>query len=180
MAAACSKPISPVNNAVRAAATPALDDWVIRVNITDKDIFSLNLNDKADIYFDAYPHKLFSSIITEIGSFADPYTGTYEVELTLKPTNARFASGLIAAVDIYPSKKEIFKIISGNALIEGNETEGYIYQIVNNDKFKKLKIEIYKISNENLIIKSGVEANAEIITEGVSYVNGTAEIEVIK
>ncbi len=156
------------------------NDWVIRVNITDKDIFSLKLNDKADVYFDAYPNKLFSSIVTEIGSFADPYTGTYEVELTLKPTNTKFASGLIASVDIYSSKKEKFKIISVNALIEGNETEGYIYQVINKDKIKKLKIKIYKISDENLIITSGIEAGAEIIIEGVSYVNGTSEVEVIK
>ena len=156
------------------------NDWVVRVNITDKDIFSLKLNDKAEINFDAYPDKIFSATITEIGNSADPYTGTYEVELTLKPTNTKFASGLIATVDIYPSKKEKFRIISVNALIEGNETEGYIYQVINKNQVKKLKIKIYKISDKDLIIKSGVETGVEIIIEGVSYVNGTSEVEVIK
>ncbi len=83
-------------------------------------------------------------------------------------------------MDIYPSKKEKFKIISVNALIEGNETEGYIYQVINKNQVKKLKIKIYKISDKDLIIKTGVETGAEIIIEGVSYVNGTSEIEVVK
>ncbi|MCK5823732.1 MAG: efflux RND transporter periplasmic adaptor subunit, partial [Bacteroidales bacterium] len=72
------------------------NDWVVRVNITDKDIFSLNFKDKAEVKFDAYPDIIFTAIVTEIGNSADPYTGTYEVELTLKPTNTKFASGLIA------------------------------------------------------------------------------------
>ena len=156
------------------------NDWVVRVNITDKDIFSLLLNDKADIKFDAYPDKLFTAVVTEIGTSADPYTGTYEVELTLKPTNTKFASGLIASVDIYPSEKEKFMLISVNALIEGNESEGYVYQIINKNQLKKMKINIHKISDEFLIIKSGVKPGAEIITEGVSYVNGTSEVEIIK
>ena len=156
------------------------NDWIVRVNITDKDIFSLQLNDTADIKFDAYPEKIFHAYVTEIGNLADPYTGTYEVELTLKKTDTKFASGLIASVDIYPSKKEKFMIISVNALIEGNETEGYIYQVINKDKVKKLKILIFKISDDYLIVKSGVEPGARIITEGVSYVNGTSEVEVIK
>ena len=154
------------------------NDWIARVNITDKDIFSLKLNDKAGIQFDAYPDKIFHATVTEIGNSADPYTGTYEVELTLKRTDTKFASGLIASVDIYPSKKEKFKIVSVNALIEGNETEGYIYQVINKSKVKKLKIKIYKISDNNLFIKSGVEPGAEIITEGVSYVNGKSEVNV--
>jgi multidrug efflux pump subunit AcrA (membrane-fusion protein) len=156
------------------------NDWVVRVNITDKDIFSLRLKDNAEIKFDAYPDKILSATVTEIGNSADPYTGTYEVELTLKPTNTKFASGLIATVDIYPSKKENFMIISVNALIEGNETEGYIYQVINKNQVKKLKIKIHKISDKDLIIKSGVKPGAEIIIEGVSYVNGSSGIEVIK
>lgn len=156
------------------------NDWVARVNITDKDIFSLLLNDKADIKFDAYPDRVFHATVTEIGSSADPYTGTYEVELTLKQTNTKFASGLIASVDIYPSKKEKFMLISVNALIEGNESEGYVYQIINSNQLKKMKISIHKITDEYLIIKSGIKPGAEIITEGVSYVNGTSEVEVIK
>ena len=156
------------------------NDWVARVNITDKDIFSLLLNDNADVRFDAYPDRKFHATVTEIGNSADPYTGTYEVELTLKPTNTKFASGLIASVDIYPSEKEKFMLISVNALIEGNESEGYVYQIINNDQLKKMKINIHKISDDYLIVKSGVKPGAEIITEGVNYVNGTSEVEVIK
>ena len=156
------------------------NNWIIRVNITDKDIFSLNLNDKSEIKFDAYPDKIFSATVTEIGNSSDPYTGTYEVELMLQQTDTKFAFGLIASVDIFPAKKEKFMIISVNALIEGNETEGYIYQLINKNKLKKLKIKIYKISDDNLIIKSGVKPGAEIITEGVSYINGTSEVEVIK
>lgn len=156
------------------------NDWVARVSITDKDIFSLLLNDSAEVRFDAYPDRVFHATVTEIGNSADPYTGTYEVELTLKPTNTKFASGLIVSVDIYPSEKEKFMIISVNALIEGNESEGFVYQIINNNQLKKIKISIHKISDDYLIIKSGVKPGAEIITEGVSYVNATSEVEVIK
>ncbi|MCK4662630.1 MAG: efflux RND transporter periplasmic adaptor subunit [Bacteroidales bacterium] len=154
------------------------NDWVVRVNITDKDIFLIKLKDNAEIKFDAYTNKIFPATVSEIGNSADPYTGTYEVELTLKPTNTKFASGLIARVDIFPLNKEKYCLVPINALIEGSETIGYIYKVINS-KPEKLKIEIHHIDNEFLYVSKGINPGTEIIIEGVNYIDNGSEVEIV-
>ncbi len=78
------------------------NSWVVRSNLTDKDIVNIRLNDSATIDFDAYPGKTFYGRISETGNMADPYTGTYEVEIILKEPPESLVSGFIVKVTIYP------------------------------------------------------------------------------
>src|SRR4030042_5665960 len=77
--------------------------WIVRVNLTDKDIVNIRLNDSATINFDAYPGKTFYGRISETGNSADPYTGTYEVEIMMKEQPESLVSGFFVEVSIYPS-----------------------------------------------------------------------------
>ncbi|MDF1548943.1 MAG: efflux RND transporter periplasmic adaptor subunit, partial [Bacteroidales bacterium] len=52
----------------------SVDDWVVRANISEAEILKLNPGDMANIVLDAYPDRQIEAQITEIGTFADPYT----------------------------------------------------------------------------------------------------------
>ena len=56
---------------------------VLKVAVTDKDIVHLNLGDTARVTFDAYPEETFTAYVRELAAHADPYTGTFAVELAL-------------------------------------------------------------------------------------------------
>ena len=80
----------------------------------------LNIGDNANVVLDAYPERTIQAEITEIGTFADPYTGTYEIELTIANRDVKLASGLFARFDIFPSKSETYDVVPVNALVEAN------------------------------------------------------------
>src|SRR4030042_3522726 len=66
------------------------EKWVVRTNVSDKDMISIQIGDSAKITLDPYPGLLFPGIVSEIAGMADPYTGTYEVEIMLlKPMDKK-------------------------------------------------------------------------------------------
>ena len=68
----------------------------------DRDIIKINPGDSAEVSFDAYPGVMFSAIVDQVGEMSNPYTGTYETELTLKDAGYRLVSGFVASADIFP------------------------------------------------------------------------------
>lgn len=91
------------------------NEWVVRVNIPDKDFVQVNYNDSVNVWFDAFPGKTFVGFVSETASAADPYTGTFEVEITVKNMPSEAVAGLIAKVEIITKKMETYSIIPINA-----------------------------------------------------------------
>lgn len=149
--------------------------WKVKVAVTDKDIVKIKKGDSAKINLGAYPEKKFKGIVSETGTFADPYTGTFEVEIKLSKINVKLVSGIIAKVEIQSSEIKHFFEIPAQALIEGNENIGYVYQY-NEKKPKRIRVGIEKITDNGLLINSGLKNGMKIITEGVNYVKPNSRI----
>jgi multidrug efflux pump subunit AcrA (membrane-fusion protein) len=150
------------------------------VNLTDKDIISIQLDDSASVSFDAYPGKTFACHVSETGNSADPYTGTYEVELHLDELPESLVSGFITRVDIFPArsvKKMI--VIPVEAMIDGQGMSGSCY-VIRDGKPVKQTFEIHSLTDTGIVVSSGLEDGDEIITEGGEYIRDNIKIEKIK
>jgi len=151
--------------------------WVVRSNLTDKDIVNIRLNDSATIEFDAYPGKIFYGRISETGNMADPYTGTYEVEIILKEPPESLVSGFIVKVSIYPARTARKMIlIPAGAVQEGNGLSGNVW-IIRDEKPVRQAVEIHSITDQGIIVSSGLVEGDEVITEGGEYVREEVGIE---
>lgn len=151
--------------------------WVVRSNVTDKDIVNIRLNDSVTIEFDVYPGKTFYGRITETGNMADPYTGTYEVEITMKEQPESLVSGFIVRVTIYPAKtSRNMVLIPAEAVQEGNGISGNVWLIKEGKPVRQV-IEIHSITDRGIIVASGLVEGDEIITEGGEYVRDGINIE---
>lgn len=153
--------------------------WIVRVSLTDKDIIYIARGDSAVISFDVYQNTNFKAIVSEIGKAADPFTGTYEVELTIIPDrNRKLISGFIAKVDIYPScLKQKYLSVPVDALTDYNEINGYVYVVEDNIAVRK-KIEFTKILGDEVLISSGLKPGSKIITDGLNYISDSTKIEI--
>ncbi len=156
------------------------DRWVVRINLTDKDIINVRYGDSAIIKFDAYPDTEFRALVTETGKAADPYTGTYEVELTVRPErDKKLVSGFIAKVDIYSetlAKKYISVPI--DALTDYNEKSAYVYEI-RDSIVSRRKIEFSKVLNDEVLINYGLLPGTKLVTEGINYINDSAKVVIV-
>lgn len=156
---------------------PTNNPMVVRVNLTDRNVIAIEMGDSASISFDAWPNETFSAEVTEIANAADPYTGTYEVELELDPADKKLLSGFIASVQIIPSKVSKFVYIPIEAMVEGRGRHGYVFAVGNNRPEKK-QILISRIDNSRLILEKGLQPGDTVIVDGAQYVDESSEIEI--
>jgi multidrug efflux system membrane fusion protein len=154
-------------------------NWIIRSGITDKDIVKLSLGDSARVNFDAYPQQSFQAAVTEIGEFADPYTGTYEVEFSLEPCTQKLVNGFVAKLDIFPSVKNDFMLLPISALREANGYRGFVY-VMKDGKHHKQRVKLGPIVDGKVIVVSGINDGEDVITEGSAYLNNDSKIELVQ
>lgn len=155
-------------------------DWIFRLNIPDTDIIKISLNDSAVVKFDAWPDKLFHAIVYEKANAADPYTGTFELELKMTGTNTQLISGLIGSVDILPSEKEKLIEIPYIAMVEGDQNECYVYILNESDLPVKKRLKIVWIGSESFFIRSGLKPGSRVVTDGAAYIKQNSEIEIVE
>ncbi len=157
------------------------NEWVLRVGVTDRDLVRLQLNDSAHVSFDAYPDQPFNARVTEIAEAADPYTGTYEVELELQPGAKKLISGFVATAKIFPSLQIKYHVIPVEALVEGNQNEGFVYTVnKNSESVQKIPIQIDLIAGGEIGVLSGLENITEVITDGAPYLNPKSQIQILR
>jgi RND family efflux transporter MFP subunit len=143
---------------------------VIKVNVTDKDIIYVELGNPATIQFDAYPEVEFKGAVREKASMADPYTGTYEVEVEVQPEGEKLYSGFIGQVRIYTGSQQKLVVIPVDALLKAHGQAGEVF-IVDDSLAKRTHISIYKIEDQNLLISKGLLPGDQVITSGAGFLN---------
>ena len=157
------------------------EGWVLRAGVTDRQIVQLQVGDKAVVTFDAYPDLIFPARISEIEAVANPYTGTFEVEVQLEKSEIPLYSGFVGKVTITPGKTREYSIIPIESLIEGDLNEGYIYAADRgNNVATKHKIKIYKIVGNQMLVYSGLEDVTEVVTYGAPYLTQNSTINIVE
>lgn len=156
------------------------EGWIIRAAVTDRQIILLNTGDRAEIWFDAYKNVVFPAFVSEFQAVANPYTGTYEVELKLKPTPMKLFSGFIGRVKIIPDEKNSYYVVPVEALSEGDGQNGYVFRADRlTGRVARLPVRVAAILNDQLLVESGLEEGQEIVTFGASYLNENSTVEIV-
>ena len=157
------------------------EGWVLRAGVTDRQIIQLQVGDEAIITFDAYPEKKFAAKVSEIEAVANPYTGTFEVEVQLEHSSIHLFSGFVGKITIIPSITREYSVIPVESLIEGDLNEGYIFSADRQSNIAtKHKIKIDKIIGNQMLIYSGLEDISEVITYGAPYLTENSAINILE
>ncbi len=151
-------------------------DWVVRVNLTDKDIVRVSPRDSASVQFDAWRDRRFPCSISEIGNAADPYTGTYEVELLLEGPPGRMVSGLIGKVYIFPSDSTFYTVLPVEAIIQGKGQTATVF-VLGQGGTEKRDIRILTINDQGIIVASGLSPGEEVVVDGGTFIREGVPVE---
>ncbi len=150
-------------------------DWVLRLNLADRDFVKINMGDSARVVFDAFPGKEFPGMVTEIATASNPLSGTYEVEVGLSKRPDQLVSGLIGKVKIFPHPgSEI--IIPANVLAGATGKEGFVYKITG-DRVERKAILIKEVFEEGIAVSEGIEAGDSLVSSGRQWIRSGDRIK---
>lgn len=166
--------IAPGHPVVLFASTEGA--WVVRASVTDKDIVKLSIGDSAVVRMDAFPETVFTGEVHELGSFSDPVTGTYEVEVILPGGHPQFRTGYMARLEILPAVKLHDIVVPVEALQDASDRTAIAYVLVDG-RAQKRKLRIGTILGDRVVVKEGLMAGEEVVTSGAAYLHDGDQVE---
>ncbi len=144
--------------------------YVMKVNISDKDIPLVTYGTKAYISFDAFPEEELKARVSRIAESADPMTGTFEVELSIEANNKRVRNGMIGKVVLEPSSANQYVKIPMTSITEGIGDNVKIYTPDDSDTVAVLKnLKVVRYADEFVWVDSKSLKSDRIITAGSAY-----------
>lgn len=153
-------------------------DWILKVNLADKDIVRLSVGDSSLVTFDAYPGNNYHAVVSEIATAANLMSGTFEVELRLLELPERLVSGLIGQARIFPPK-ESFIFLPPEGLVEAVGNEGIVF-ILKEGKAIRKEIVVGPVNDRGIIIIKGLKAGEKVITHGNAWLKDGESVEVVE
>jgi membrane fusion protein, multidrug efflux system len=154
--------------------------WIIRTALSDRDIVKVNIGDSAGVVIDAWPGLPFSAVVSQVDEASNPMTGTYEIELKLGETKNRLASGFIANIEIFPSRKVAYSLIPMASVVEADGRTGYVYVVSPAGTAKKVKVTIATLYGAQAAISAGLANVKEVVSEGVAYLTDGISVDIKK
>ena len=159
----------------------ATNNWVLKVGLSDQDWASVSIGDQATVTIDTEKDQNFSATIRAKSEGVDPITGTLWVTLKTNGIPAKkIALGIFGKANIQPKKKINAWVIPFDAVVEGNENEGFIFITKDEKTAEKIRVKISGIAHGKVYVTQGLEDVKGIITSGNAYLNAGSAIKIIR
>ena len=142
--------------------------WVVRAGLIDRDIVRVSLNDRVELFFDAYPGENFDGRITEISPVIDSKSGIFSVEISLDKFQVRLFSGMVATAIITPQKRQKLYYVPIESLVDSDidEARVFLYDRTTS-RIEKTPIAISFLYQDEVAVSSGLEGHNEVVISGV-------------
>ncbi len=153
---------------------------LVRVALADRDALIVRDGDPAVARFEAVPGRTFSGRVTQISAAADPGTGTYTIEITLADASA-LSAGLVGEVEIRPSRGSPAVLVPIESILEADASGATVYALsADGTRAERRRVEIGHIHGNQVAVTRGLEGVEFVLTDGSSYVDDGASVEVVR
>jgi len=155
------------------------DDLTMETAVADVDVVKIKPGDEAIVFPDAYPSEKINGTVNEISRVEDPYTGLYEVTISLKRSKLNLFSGFSSRAEIIPANENPEIVIPVESLVEADERKAYVFIVEDKQKVKKHRVIIKNILNEKIVLeKNSLQPGQEIVTRGVEYLRDGYSVKI--
>lgn len=153
-------------------------NWKIISAVSDQNLVRINIGDSVAVSFGAINNLEIPGRITTISKAANPYNGSYEIEINMGGTNTNIASGMITKLQIFPRTEEQYYFIPIESLVEAQNNTGYVF-ILEDSSVKKLKVKIKEIVEDRVAIEEGLEGISEVVSAGSGYLTENSKVKIV-
>lgn len=156
-----------------------MDPLYVRISVPENEITKIEKGWEAQIKISALGEEYYTAKIEKIGVSANTISRTYQVKLLLLDTKPSIRPGMLCDVQIQSPQKESLISIPYEALLTDESENYYVFTFdFNNEKLKKSPVEIGRFINNEILIKSGLNANDFVVISGQQKITENTKVTI--
>lgn len=148
------------------------------VEIPEKVIGKVKLNQDVKLTFQSYPGEKFNGIISHLSPAVDPNTLSLKAEVDIDNKDHRIKPGMFAKAEILLNEKEVLLVPLMAVIIEDNVRYVYVFD-PKSSKVKRRVLQVGQTHGEMIEIEKGLREGEEILVEGNYQVTDQEKVRVL-
>ncbi len=143
--------------------------WVI-CDVYENDLASVRLGQHVDIRLNAFPGKVFSGTISDIGAQLDPSLRTAKVRIQVENPGGLLRLGMFATGTIEGSKTTEQVAVPAGAVLQLHD-RSYVFEPITEDTFRKVEVKAGATLAGNLVQVQGIGAGQKVVGNALDLEN---------
>ncbi|HEY6309018.1 MAG TPA: efflux RND transporter periplasmic adaptor subunit [Candidatus Angelobacter sp.] len=143
--------------------------WIV-CDVYENDLANVHLGEKAEIRLNAYPDKIFTGVISNVGPILDPNIRTAKVRIEVRNPGL-MRPGMFATATFHGQAKETHAAVPATAILHLHDQD-WVYVPTNDGKFRRLQIVAGQtLSGGMQEIISGIAPGQQVVANSLEFQN---------
>jgi cobalt-zinc-cadmium efflux system membrane fusion protein len=148
------------------------DVWIIS-DVYENDLPAVHLGEQAEVRLNAYPDKVFTGRISNVGPVLDPNIRTAKVRIEVRNPGI-LRPGMFAKATFHGQKKEKFAAVPANAILHLHDRD-WVYAPAGGNKFRRVEVKAGQmLPGDMQVVLSGITPGQQVVANALEFQN-TAE-----
>jgi len=141
--------------------------WIV-CDVYENDLANVHLGENADVRLNAYPDKVYTGVISNIGSVLDPNIRTAKVRIEVRnPGLVR--PGMFVTATFHGRKKEPHAAVPATAVLHLHDRD-WVYLPAGGNKFRRVEVRAGDMLPGNLQeILSGLMPGQQVVSNALEF-----------
>jgi cobalt-zinc-cadmium efflux system membrane fusion protein len=143
--------------------------WIL-CDVYENDLANVHIGETADIRLNAYPEKLFTGRISNIGPVLDPALRTAKVRIEVRNPGL-MRVGMFVTATFHGQKKETHALVPAAAILHLHDRD-WVYVPAGDKKFRRVEVVDGKILPGNMQeVISGIKPGEQVVQNALVFQN---------
>jgi membrane fusion protein, heavy metal efflux system len=144
--------------------------WIL-CDVFENDLANVHVGEMADIRLNAYPDKLLTGKISNIGPILDPNVRTAKVRMEVENPGSLMKLGMFVTATFRGQKKERVAAVPATAVLHLHDKD-WVYVPTGNKKFRRVEVKAgMSLPDKMQEILSGIQPGDLVVSNGLTLEN---------
>ncbi|MBM2854017.1 MAG: HlyD protein [Steroidobacteraceae bacterium] len=154
-----------------------LDSLILRINVPERELAKLSVDQVAELSFDAVPDRVFAGKVDLISPYVDPTTATFGVRVRVTDTGGLLRPGMFARVALVYERKLDALQIPRTALLDGDGPPKVF--VVKDGKAAERSVKLGLTNGAYVEIVTGLKDGEQVVVVGQAAVKPGATVRIV-
>jgi cobalt-zinc-cadmium efflux system membrane fusion protein len=143
--------------------------WVL-CDVYENDLVNVHIGDNAEIRLNAYPDKIFTGRISNVGPILDPSLRTAKVRIEVKNPGV-IKVGMFVSATLHGVKKETHTVVKATAILHSRDRD-WVYVPDGDKKYRRTEVVAGNALPDGMQeIMSGIKPGQQVVTNALVMQN---------